>query len=120
MGVDHDPEQAGTFRIPMDDGNRATVAMVLRAVDDMKALTQAHFENVHTRLDGLAGLPDELHAIKERQLLTEARLTVIEGSAAMQQTVAERKRAYRSGTLPLIVVAVVGTVINAALYLAPH
>jgi len=87
------------------NGNRATVAMVLRAVDDLGKLTDANFAAVRGQLKSLEVLPAQVAALHERQVLIEARVLNIEQSDAMQVTAMERRAAWRSTTLPALVIA---------------
>lgn len=54
-----------------DNGNRATVAMVLREVEGLAKLTAAHFETMNVRMDDLkgdlAGLAPRVEKVEHEQ-----------------------------------------------------
>jgi hypothetical protein len=62
------------------NGNRATVAMVYRAVDDLAKIHEAEFRSIHQRLDALVAIPAQLAALTERQLILDSRITRVEES----------------------------------------
>lgn len=74
-----------------DSGNRVTVAIVYRAVDDLSRTVNAHFDGVKQRLDRLDGAPERLARVEER-------LTDVE---KVQEMDAERSRFWRRHGLTL-------------------
>lgn len=61
-----------------DDGNRATTALVYRAVDDLGKTMDAHFVGVHARLDMLSPLPGRVDGLERTLVNHEARLLASE------------------------------------------
>jgi hypothetical protein len=82
--------------------DRATVALVNAKLDEVKAIVQgnaavtdAHFETVRQRLDGLAGLSGRMDTLEQKYTALQAIVSEI-----------ERGRVYRTNTLPLILIGV--------------
>ena len=122
MGVEHDAETPGVYKISADTepGGRATVALVLSEIKGLRDFTDARFNDLQRQLDAMARLPARVDAMNERQILLEARIKLIEDSDAMKSTADARKREYRAGTLPLIVLGFLGTIVNVVVVLAQH
>lgn len=101
--------------IDHDSGSRdrATVALVNSKIDTVLAkvegnaqTTEAHFETIKTRLDGLADIPAQIAAVDRRvtsRLDThDHKITALEGVVSEFQ----RGRVYRTTTLPPILIGV--------------
>lgn len=120
MGVEPDADEPGVFRVPSAD-NRATVAMVYRAVDDLGRLTDAHFEAVKAKLDTLATMPARVATLELRAGKTDTRLDALERASADQAEALKERRTYRSSTLPLLVFTALGLLVSAVnIWVAAH
>lgn len=86
------------------NGNRATVALVDSKVDTIRVLVEGGFKDVQRQLDGLNTLPGQVGALHERQVLLEARVTVIEDAD-------KTRRAFRWGPLPTILFGLCGVIL---------
>lgn len=60
------------------NGNRATIALVYRTVDDLHKLVDAHFETINAKLDAFADHPRRLEALERTALDHERRLLAAE------------------------------------------
>lgn len=98
------------------NGNRATIALVnskidtvLARVDGNAQVTEAHFETIKTRLDGLGDLPSRIDAVETR--LNGRIDTETQKVTALQSIVSEiqRGRVWRSTVLPQILIGL-GTI----------
>lgn len=95
---------------PDENGNgngsgRATVALVDAKMDTVLAEVRGGFKDLQRQLDGLEPLRATVAALHERQTLSEVRIRDIEQSDAMQATMDERRKAYRRGPLPTILIS---------------
>lgn len=90
------------------NGNRATVAMVLREVATTKELMAANFETVHVRLDALAKLPDRVDVLETRVDHLDTDVGLLKTASVTQARALQDRRAYRMGTLPMIVLTFFG------------
>lgn len=84
------------------NGGRATVTMVYRAVDDLEKVMVANFQSVKGQLQGLSGIPERVSAL-------ETRVALIEASARRE----ERRERWLSTTLPGILIGAGGVAVAA-------
>lgn len=64
---------------PLENGgNRVTTALVYRAVDDLRRLTEAHFGTVNVRLDAMSNLPTQVESIGRVTVELANRITLVE------------------------------------------
>jgi hypothetical protein len=76
-----------------DQGDRATVAIVVAKLDGLRELTRAEFSEVKTRLDRVEGLPERVVRLEEQVRKLESEST------------------RRSNVVPGILIGVFGLVI---------
>lgn len=104
-----------------EDGNRATTALVYRAVDDLGKTMDAHFGAVNARLDMLSPLPGRVDGLERTLVNHEARLIEGERHRADQDRRAEALIDQRSSfrrNLPSLIVSAGALVVAVLSYLA--
>ena len=104
-----------------DDGNRATTALVYRAVDDLGKTMDAHFGAVNARLDMLSPLPARVDGLERTMVNHEARLISGEREREDLQRRSEAEIDQRSKFrmyLPSLIVSVVSLGVATLSYLS--
>lgn len=94
-----------------ENGERATVALVNAKVatvdakvDGLTDLIRAEFKDVQRQLAPIDALSSQVAGVHERQLLTEARLLVIEKDLEQTKSAAVARHRYRITDLPNILI----------------
>lgn len=93
------------------NGERATVALVNAKVatvdakvDGLSDLIRAEFKDVQRQLAPIEALSSQVAGVHERQLLTEARLLVVEKDLEQAKARAAERQRYRLADLPNILI----------------